>query len=111
MSITTALIIAGFVLGIFFLILLLGIFVWIINRSTVKTAVREAVSNAKPSTINHGTIVNHYHGHEIEEDKSLNDDAYLQMSRYAGEFAKQLLPKTDESPEPVRRRNQNRKNT
>ena len=92
-----------FIFIVFVLVLLVGFFLWIINRSTVKAAVREVVSNAKPTSINHGIVINHNYGREIAEGTPVSDDAYLQMSRCAGEFAKQLLPKAEETPKPVKR--------
>lgn len=104
MSVTTILIIAGVLLGFLFLFLLAGFFIWIINRSTVKTAVREAVSNAKPTSINHGTIINHNYGSEIEQKEKLaNDETYLLISRCAGEFTKQLR-QSNEDIEPAKQR-------
>jgi hypothetical protein len=101
MSVTTIILITA---GIFFLFLLAGAFIWIINRSTVKAAVSEAVSNSKSSLVNHGTIVNNYYGREVEENKTASDDVYIQLSRCAGEFTKQLLPKPEDNPKPVRRK-------
>ena len=99
MSATTIILIA---IGVFFLFILVGAFIWIINRSTVKAAVSQAVSNSKSSLVNHGTIVNNYYGREIEENKTANDDVYIQLSKCAGEFTKQLLPKPDEDPKPTK---------
>lgn len=104
MSVTTILIIAGVLVGFFVLLLIGGFFLWLINRSTVKAAVKEAVKNAKPTTINNGTIINHNYGREMAEGSPESDEAYLQMSRCAGEFAKQLLPKAEETHKAANRR-------
>lgn len=54
---------------IFILILLGLIFLWF----AIRTAIKEAVSNAKPTTINHGTIIHHHYGQENDEKQKMPD--------------------------------------
>lgn len=92
MSIETILIIATIVFGLFFLfcigIAAGGIFLWIIN----KTVVSEAVKNAKPTSINHGITINHNYGQENKSDeKIVEDETALLASKCLGEFSGQFL--------------------
>lgn len=82
MSIETILIIAAIAFGFFFLfcigIAAAGIFLWIIN----KTVVSEAVKNAKPTSINHGITINHNYGQENKSDgKIIEDETALLASK------------------------------
>lgn len=92
MSIETILIIAAIVIVFFILlcagIAITGIFLWIIN----KTVVNEAVKNAKPNSINHGITINHYHGQEKKTEGEIADDeTALLASKCLGEFSGQFL--------------------
>lgn len=104
-TLTILLIVAGIAVVLFF--------IWIINRTVVRSAVKEAVSNAKPTSIYHGNVTINNFGKASNESAKIEDDAYLQISQYAGgfagEFAKQLLPKPEETAKiatrPRRRKN------
>lgn len=90
-TITILLIIAGIAVVLFF--------IWIINRTVVRSAVKEAVSNAKPTSIYHGNVTINNFGQPPNAGTEI-EDTYLQISQcagsFAGEFAKQLLPKPEE---------------
>ena len=95
MSTETILIIVASVLGFLALsilvIVVVGLFIWLINRSTVKTAVKEAVSHAKPTSINHGITINHNYGQETKDkEKLVEDETFLLASQCLGEFTKQF---------------------
>lgn len=103
-TITILLIIAG--------IAVVSFFIWIINRTVVRSAVKEAVSNAKPTSIYHGNVTINNFGQPPNAGTEI-EDAYLQISQcaggFAGEFAKQLLPKPEERPKPSRQRQKRKK--
>ena len=64
-----------------------------------------AFRNSKPTINNYGTIHNHYHGQDKNEElEATDDDKLLAVAQYFGEILKTIRQDSDKTPPRKNRR-------